>query len=101
MTSFSAMMTKALGIAQTALALFECEGNKCEENPADFITNEGPDPKKVLGFNNLLNKFTTLSGSGLTGALDSLVGSAFPQVSIGDMVGDFAGASAGSGLYGR
>ncbi len=100
MTSFSAMMTKALGIAQTALALFECEGNKCEENPADFITNEGPDPKKVLGFNNLLNKFTTLSGSGLTGSLDTLVGNVFPQLNIGDAVGSFSGSNPLEGLVG-
>jgi len=103
MPSFSSMMTKAMEMAQTALALFECEGNTCETDPADFMTNIGPDPKKVLNFGGvggLLNKFTTLSGSGLTGALDSLVGSAFPQVSIGDMVGDFAGASPLNGLVG-
>jgi hypothetical protein len=100
MPSFSAMMTKAMEMAQTALALFSCEGNTCETDPADFMINEGPDPKKVLNFNSLLSKFTTLSGSGLTGALDALVGSTFPQVRIGDMVGDFAGASPLNGLVG-
>ena len=100
MPSFSAMMTKAMEMAQTALALFSCEGNTCETDPADFMINEGSDPKKVLNFNSLLSKFTTLSGSGLTGALDALVGSTFPQVRIGDMVGDFAGASPLNGLVG-
>ena len=103
MPSFSSMMTKAMEMAQTALALFSCEGNACETSPADFMTNIGPDPKKVLNFDGvggLINKFTSLSGSGLTGALDSLVGSTFPQVRIGDMVGDFAGGSPLNGLVG-
>ena len=48
------MMTKALEMAQTALALFECEGNKCEEDQQISSPMKGPDPKKVLEFNNLL-----------------------------------------------
>jgi len=98
MPAFSSMMTKAMEMAQTALALFSCEGNTCETDPADFMTNVGPDPKKVLNFNGLLNKFTTLSGSGLTGALDTLVGNTFPQLSIGDAVGSFSGSNPLEGL---
>ena len=101
MPDFQSMMTKALGGVAAALSLFECEGQECDPNPADFITNSGPDPKKMLNFNNMLNKFTTLSGSGLVGKLTDLAGLSFPQVSqIGPNVGDFAGSSPLEGLVG-
>ena len=101
MPDFQSMMTKALGGVAAALSLFKCEGQECDPNPADFITNSGPDPKKMLNFNNMLNKFTTLSGSGLVGKLTDLAGLSFPQVSaIGANVGDFAGSSPLEGLVG-
>ena len=101
MPDFQSMMTKALGGVAAALSLFKCEGQECDPNPADFITNLGPDPKKMLNFNNMLNKFTTLSGSGLVGKLTDLAGLSFPQVSlIGPNVGDFAGSSPLEGLVG-
>ena len=101
MPDFQSMMTKALGGVAAALSLFKCEGQECDPNPADFITNSGPDPKKMLNFNNMLNKFTTLSGSGLVGKLTDLAGLSFPQVSqIGPNVGDFAGSSPLEGLVG-
>ena len=99
MPAFQDMMTKTLSATAAALALFECEGQKCDENPADFLTNQGADPKKKLNFNNMLNKFTTLSGSGLVSGLGDLVGLSFPQANlIGDNVGDFSGASPLNGL---
>ena len=101
MPDFQSMMTKAMSASAAALSLFECEGQKCDPNPADFITNTGLDPKKVLNFNNLLNKFTTLSGSGLVGKLSGLAGLSFPQASfIGPNIGDFSGASPLNGLVG-
>ena len=49
----------------------------------------------------MLNKFTTLSGSGLVGKLTDLAGLSFPQVSVmGTIVGDFAGSSPLEGLVG-
>ena len=101
MPAFQDMMTKAMTATAAALSLFECEDQKCDANPTDFLTNVGPDPKKVLDFNNLLNKFTTLSGSGLVGKISDLAGLAFPQVSlIGPNIGDFSGASPLNGLVG-
>ena len=101
MPAFQDMMTKTMEGLAAALSLFECEGQECDPNPTDFITNSGPDPKKMLNFNNMLNKFTTLSGSGLVGKLTDLAGLSFPQVSvIGPNVGDFAGSSPLEGLVG-
>ena len=101
MPDFQSMMTNAMSVSAAALSLFECEGQECDANPADFLTNVGPDPKKVLNFNNLLNKFTTLSGSGLVGKLSGLAGLSFPQASlIGPNIGDFSGASPLNGLVG-
>ena len=101
MPAFQDMMTKAMSVTAAALSLFECEDQKCDANPTDFLTNVGPDPKKVLEFNNLLNKFTTLSGSGLVGKISDLAGLSFPQASlIGDNVGDFSGSSPLNGLVG-
>ena len=60
--SFSSMMSKAVGIAQAGLALLQCEGNECEPSPNDWVTNLGPDPKKVLDFNNALSISNGLSG---------------------------------------
>ena len=100
MPAFQDMMTKAMEISAAALALFECEGQKCDENPADFLTNKGPDKKKQLDKDSLLGKFTTLSGSGLVGAIADLPGLAFPNSSIGDAVGSFSGGSPLEGLVG-
>ena len=100
MPNFQGMMSKTMEGLAAALSLFECEGQECDPNPTDFITNSGPDPKKMLNFNNMLNKFTTLSGSGLVGKLTGLAGLSFPQVSIGPNVGDFAGSSPLEGLVG-
>ena len=101
MPDFQSMMNKALGATATALSLFECEGQECDANPADFITNVGPDPKKVLNFNNMLNKFTTLSGSGLGGSLSNLVSGAFPQLpELGGFSAGFGGANPLGGLVG-
>ena len=100
MPAFQDMMTKAMEISAAALALFECEGQKCDENPADFLTNKGSDKKKQLDKDSLLGKFTTLSGSGLVGALgiSKLPGLAFPNSVIGDAVGSFSGGSPLEGL---
>ena len=101
MPDFQSMMTKALSMSSALLSLFECEGQKCKENPVDRLTNIGSDPKKKLEFNSLLNKFTTLSGTGLSGSLTELVGLSFPNVNvIGDTVGSFSGASPLNGLVG-
>ena len=99
MPAFQDMMNKALTATAAALALFECEGQECDANPADFVTNVGPDPKKVLNFNNMLNKFTTLSGSGLGGGLNNLVAGAFPQLpGLGGYSEGFGGANPLGGL---
>ena len=101
MPDFQSMMTKAMSASAAALSLFECEGQECNPNPADFVTNSGLDPKKILNFNNMLNKFTTLSGSGLVGKIGDLAGLSFPQAGIiGPNIGDFSGANPLGGLVG-
>ena len=100
MPDFKSMMTKAMEISAAALALFECEGQECDENPADFLTNIGPDKKKQLDKDSLLSKFTTLSGSGLVGGIADLPGLVFPNSVIGDTVGSFSGGSPLEGLVG-
>ena len=102
MPTFQSMMAKAMGIAAAALSLFECEGQQCDPNPTDFLTNVGNDKKKQINKNSLLSKFTTLSGSGLVGGITDLVGLSFPNIpnigGIGDAVGSFAGGSPLEGL---
>ena len=74
--SFMSMMDKAVGIAQAGLALLQCEGNECEVAPDDWVTNLGPDPKKVLDFNNALNMATSLSGfspKNLSGFMNQMI----------------------------
>ena len=74
--SFMSMMDKAVGIAQAGLALLSCEGNECEVAPDDWVTNMGPDPKKVLDFNQTLNMATSLSGfspSNLSGFMNKMI----------------------------
>ena len=100
MPSFQGIMSKAMGISAAALSLFECEGQKCSLVP-DFLTDSGPDPKKTLGLEGVLDKFTTLSGSGLVGGLTGLVGLSFPNVSgISDEIGGLSGSSPLEGLVG-
>lgn len=100
MPDFKSMMTKAMEISAAALALFECEDQKCDENPADFLTNIGPDKKKSMDKDGLLSKFTTLTGSGLVGGIADLPGLVFPNSVIGDTVGSFSGGSPLEGLVG-
>jgi len=100
MPDFKSMMTKAMEMTAAALALFECEDQKCDANPADFLTNIGPDKKKKMDKKGLLSKFTQLSGSKLVGGISNLPGLAFPNSVIGDTVGSFSGGSPLEGLVG-
>ena len=100
MPDFKSMMTKAMEMAAAALALFECEDQKCDADPADFLTNIGPDKKKKMDKKGLLSKFTQLSGSKLVGGISNLPGLAFPNSVIGDTVGSFSGGSPLEGLVG-
>ena len=67
-----------LGKIQTGLALFSCEPSGCETNPADWLSNSGPDA--VKGFD--LGRIKSLAGaiSALPGGLDTtaLAGKMFP-----------------------
>ncbi len=92
MPSFQGMMTKALDIAQTGLDLLKCEGNFCEVQPYDFVTNIGPDPKSILDFNRMLGFAGGLSGFG--GGIDSFVKGMFPDIDDGAGLGP-VGALAG------
>jgi len=100
MPDFKSMMTKAMEMTAAALALFECEDQKCDADPADFLTNIGPDKKKKMDKKGLLSKFTQLSGSKLVGGISNLPGLAFPNSVIGDTVGSFSGGSPLEGLVG-
>ncbi len=101
MPDFQSMMSSAMGGAAAALSLFQCEGQKCDPFPADFLSNKGLDLKKQISLGGVLSKFSTLNGSGLVGGLTGLVGLSFPNVSsIGDTVGSFAGGSPLEGLVG-
>ena len=100
MPDFKNMMTKAMEMTAAALALFECEDQKCDADPADFLTNIGPDKKKKMDKKGLLSKFTQLSGSKLVGGISNLPGLAFPNSVIGDTVGSFSGGSPLEGLVG-
>ena len=100
MPSFQKLMTDALTKINAAQKLFECTGGECKENN-DFILNGGPDPKNVMKVNGILDKFTTLSGSGLPNLLDDIVGLSFPNAGlIGDTVGSASGGNPLAGLVG-
>ena len=62
--SFGGMMDKALGIAQVGLALLSCEGNECEPEPMDWITNVGADPKIKLDIGRMKGLASGLSALG-------------------------------------
>ena len=88
--SFMSMLEKAVGIAQAGLALLSCEGNQCEVEPNDWVTNLGPDPKKVLDFNQTLN--TAFSLGGFDGNITGFLGKVIPgldrdtsNMDLGDM----------------
>ncbi len=98
MPSFKSLMADALGRVNAAQKLFECTKNECKE-PFDFLINQGPTSKNELKLNNILEKFHTLNGSPLPGAIDSVVDFVFPnQAGIGTTVGSSSGASPLSGL---
>jgi len=100
MPSFQKLMTDSLTKINAAQKLFECTGGECKENN-DFILNGGPDPKNVMKVSGILDKFTTLSGSGLPNLLDDIVGLSFPNAGlIGDAVGSASGGNPLAGLVG-
>ena len=78
MPSFGSAFGKVLGQLQTGLALFSCEPSACETNPADWMSNFGPDA--VKGFD--LGRIKSLAGaiSALPGGLSpgALAGKMFP-----------------------
>ncbi len=103
MPDFTSKMTQAMEIAAAALSLFECEGQECDANPADFLSNKGLDLKKTIDPKSLLGKFTTLSVSGLVEGATDIVGLSFPNVGgnlIDDVVGGASGSSPLEGLVG-
>ena len=72
---FASMMDKAVKIAQTGLALLECEGNECEPEPLDWKINVGADPKKKLDFGRVINLASGLSAfGGLGDAINDPIG---------------------------
>ena len=98
MPSFQSLMSGAMSRINAAQKLFECTGGECPQS-FDFIINGGPDIKNVMKVNGILDKFHTLSGSGLPGLLDDIVGLSFPNIAgIGDAVGSASGASPLAGL---
>jgi len=100
MPSFQSLMTGAMSRINAAQKLFECTGGECPES-FDFVINGGPDMKNVMKVNGILDKFHTLSGSGLPNLLDDIVGLSFPNVAgIGSTVGSASGASPLAGLVG-
>jgi len=100
MPSFQSLMTGAMSRINAAQKLFECTGGNCPDS-FDFVINGGPDMKNVMKVNNILDKFHTLSGSGLPNLLDDIVGLSFPNVAgIGSTVGSASGASPLEGLVG-
>jgi len=100
MPSFQGLMATAMGRVNAAVKLFDCTGGKCSDS-FDFVINGGPDMKNVMKFNGILDKFHTLSGSGLPNLLDDIVGLSFPNVAgIGLTVGTASGGSPLAGLVG-
>lgn len=100
MPSFQSLMSGAMGRVNAAQKLFECTGGNCPDS-FDFVINGGPDMKNVIKVNGILDKFHTLSGSGLPNLLDDIVGLSFPNIAgIGDAIGSASGASPLEGLVG-
>ena len=95
MPDFASKLTQSMEIAAAALSLFECEGQECDANPADFLSNKGLDLKKTIDPKSLLGKFTTLSGSGLVKGVTDLAGLSFPNVG-GNLIDDVVGGASGS-----
>jgi len=103
MPDFASKMTQSMEIAAAGLSLFECEGQECDANPADFLSNKGLDLKKAINPKSLLSKFTNLSVSGLVEGATDIVGLSFPNVGgnlIDDVVGGASGSSPLEGLVG-
>ena len=87
---FGDFMDKALKIAQTGLKFLECEGNECEDEPIDWKTNVGADPKKKLNIGRALGLAKNLSG--MTG-LDALGDALGGGIIGGTLEGMFPGIS--------
>ena len=87
---FGDFMDKALKIAQTGLKFLECEGNECEDEPIDWKTNVGADPKKKLDLGRALGLAKNLSG--MTG-LDALGDALGGGIIGGTLEGMFPGIS--------
>ena len=87
---FGDFMDKALKIAQTGLKFLECEGNECEDEPIDWKTNVGADPKKKLDMGRALGLAKNLSG--MTG-LDALGDALGGGIIGGTLEGMFPGIS--------
>ena len=92
MPSFGGILGKAMKMLSFGMALFACEGAKCDRTP-DFLTNAGADPKKSIGLDNVISNFSSLASTKLPNAIDKLVGKTFPNAVIGDEVGSPAGGS--------
>ena len=71
--SFMDMLGDTMKLPQLGLQLLECEGNFCNPEPMDFITNLGPDPKTVMNISNVMNKATeTISGAGIKDVVNGM-----------------------------
>ena len=92
MPSIQSMMTGALSKLNAALKLLECLDEECEET-YDFIINSGLDMKQVMNVQSIMDKYSTLNGSGLPNLVDNLAELTFPNAGIGTTVGSPDGSS--------
>ena len=75
---FMDLLSKAMGLAQVGLQLLKCEGNECDPEPIDRITNIGPDPKSIMNFGNVLGAARSMLTGGLS--IKGIVGGMFPGI---------------------
>ena len=99
MPSIQSLMTGALSKLNAALKLLECLDEECKES-FDFIINVGPDKKQVMNVQSIMEKYSTLNGSGLPNLVDNLAELTFPNAGIGTTVGSPDGSSPLAGLVG-